>query len=136
MNVLRTRGIDHTITCLLTLHRQVQSRFVKMLSLGHPAYQPFQQYQQMYVKQGASTNKQLFGFQLRQIHGCSTAVAMTLMDRYGTTANFMHELHKMGPLRAEVRATLTSNSSSSSIDYCFHHCIHVSALMCISMCTL
>jgi hypothetical protein len=71
-------------------------------------YQPFPQFQQMYMKQGASTNKQLFGFQLRQIHGCSTAVAMTLMEIYGTTANFMHELHKMGPLRAEVITTTTS----------------------------
>ncbi len=73
-----------------------------------PMYQPFPQFQQMYMKQGASTNKQLFGFQLRQIHGCSTAVAMTLMEIYGTTANFMHELHKMGPLRAEVITTTTS----------------------------
>lgn len=104
MNVLRTRGIDHTITCLLTMHRQVQRRFIKALPSCR-MYQPFPQFQQMYMKQGASTNKQLFGFQLRQIHGCSTAVAMTLMEIYGTTANFMHELHKMGPLRAEVITT-------------------------------
>ena len=56
----------------------------------------------MYGKKSASTFRQLFGHQLRQIHGCSTAIAATLIDRFGTTARFMQEIDCMGQVRAEV----------------------------------
>ena len=77
MHVIRTRSIDHTIVCLQSMHRQVKARFEKnrMKNLSRltstefdvALYQPFHQFQQLYGKKGAATNKQLFGHQLRQV---------------------------------------------------------------------
>ena len=86
MHVVRTRSIDHTISCLQGIHRQVKARFERH---HHPRnvstnynycssnnnnssesiklYQPFSQFQLLYEKKGAATNKQLFGHQLRQV---------------------------------------------------------------------
>lgn len=65
-------------------------------------YQSFSEFQSFYGKKAASTNRQLFGHQLRQIQGCSTGAALALMSKYGTTANFMDSLKLMGPTKAEV----------------------------------
>jgi hypothetical protein len=70
-------------------------------------YQPFKEFQSMYRKKAAlGTMRQLFGHQLRQVQGCSTSVAATLMNKYGTTARFMQELDYMGMAKAEVRRML------------------------------
>jgi hypothetical protein len=82
-------------------NRQVENRF-RRLHAANSTYQPFKEFQSMYGKKSASTVGQLFGHQLRQIQGCSTSVAVTLMDRYGTTARFMAELEALGQAKAEV----------------------------------
>ncbi len=63
---------------------KTQSRSVEPL-----LFQKFSDFQSLYGKKNASTYKQLFGHQLRQVHGCSTSAANALMDRFGTTASFM-----------------------------------------------
>jgi hypothetical protein len=65
-------------------------------------YQSYADFQATYSKKGASTNGQLFGHQLRQVHGCSTSAAATLMDKYGTTVRFMDEMARLGQFKAEV----------------------------------
>jgi hypothetical protein len=82
-------------------YRQVENRF-RRLHAANSTYQPFKEFQSMYGKKSAATVGQLFGHQLRQIQGCSTSVAVTLMDRYGTTAKFMAELEALGQAKAEV----------------------------------
>lgn len=169
MHVVRTRSIDHTITCLKSIHRQVKARFERNthtynhhLLIDHrnyntstssnatvdsiKLYQPFSQFQVLYEKKGAATNKQLFGHQLRQVNnnndiiylwlilyivlsyiliylysiaiiynnnihllqiqGVSVSVALALMDKFGTTSNFMQALLAMGEVQAEVILTV------------------------------
>lgn len=103
MHVLRTRSMDHTITCLQNLHKQVERRFQQQLAAGDHHYQTFGEFQSLYGKKAAATNRQLFGHQLRQIQGCSTSVALTLMNKYGTTARFMDELKILGWTKAQVK---------------------------------
>jgi hypothetical protein len=80
----------------------VERRFQREHSDGS-VYQPFKEFQAMYRKKAAlGTMRQLFGHQLRQVQGCSTAIAATLMNRYGTTARFMQELDYLGAAKAEV----------------------------------
>jgi len=103
MHVLRTRSMDHTITCLQNLHKQVERRFQQQQrAAGEHHYQTFAEFQSLYGKKAAATNRQLFGHQLRQIQGCSTSVALTLMNKYGTTARFMDELKLLGWTKAQV----------------------------------
>lgn len=94
------------------MRRQVERRFRREHSAGSSSsasscrYQLYAEFQSMYGKKCASTHRQLFGHQLRQISGCSTAVAVTLMNRFGTTARFMDELAGMGQAKAVVRTAL------------------------------
>eukprot|EP01038_Epipyxis_sp_PR26KG_P008689 gene8689-11740_t len=55
-------------------------------------YQPFFEFQRLWGKQSASTNRQLFGYTLRQIPHCSKAASVTLMNKYHTFGNFIHSL--------------------------------------------
>ena len=80
----------------------MERRFQKQLAEGTHQYQTFGEFQSMYSKKAAATNRQLFGHQLRQIQGCSTSVALTLMNKYGTTARFMDELKTLGWTKAQV----------------------------------
>jgi len=115
MNVLRTRGMDHTISCLQHLHRQVEKRFERR-NPETATYQPFQQFQTMYGKKAAATNRQLFGHMLRQISGCSVPTALALMNEYGTTARFIQELRKLGADRAQhVIANMIKDGTSQRI---------------------
>ena len=102
MHVLRTRGMDHTISQLQGLHQQVSRRFYAGRCATHPRYQSFTEFQTLYSKRAAGTNKQLFGYQLRQVQGCGPPAALALMERFGTVANFMAALREMGKARTEV----------------------------------
>lgn len=66
-------------------------------------HQSYQAFQATWGKRSASTYGQLFGYALRQIPGCSKAVAVTLMIKYGTINNFMESLSSMNKKEAEVK---------------------------------
>ena len=83
-----------------------------------PTYQSFAEFQSLYGKKVAGTNKQLFGHQLRQVQGCSTAVAQALMQRYHTTARFIDEMQLLGTTNAEVsKHSLLLASEGDHINY-------------------
>ena len=77
-------------------------------------YQSFAEFQSIYGKKAAATNRQLFGHQLRQIQGCSTSAALMLMNKYGTTARFMDELKLMGPEKAQVKEIRTHSHTKTT----------------------
>ena len=82
----------------------MEARFHRQYTQNPEAvsYQSYSEFQNLYGKKNASTQRQLFGHQLRQIHGCSTSIAVTLMNKYHTTARFMEELKILGEYKAEV----------------------------------
>lgn len=109
IHVTRTRGMDHTISLLQYLHKQIETRFYSKLltfrtsptpSTSPLLYQTYANYQILYGKKSASTLQELFGYQLRQINGCSANSSTAIMTRFQTTANFMNFLHFTDPFRA------------------------------------
>jgi ERCC4-type nuclease len=91
-HVVNTRGLDHTATHLLCLHRLVQQRFFSSFS------SPFLQNQRTLSefqanssrKQRLETMSDLLVTQLRQLPGCSTSAAEAISKRFGGTMSNLH----------------------------------------------
>mmetsp|Transcript_11819 Transcript_11819/g.17744 ORF Transcript_11819/g.17744 Transcript_11819/m.17744 type:complete len:188 (-) Transcript_11819:110-673(-) len=100
MHVIRTEDLSHTVTSLQALHWQVVRRFQsgdcgdRLQLLGS--------FQRTWTKRPASSAREVFGAQLRQIRGCSVAASLAIMNRFGTTAGFVAALRGMERLAAEV----------------------------------
>jgi len=134
LNVMRTRNMEHSISCLHNMHRQVEARFRKLNPNPHirhlyqadncssasssasastsiststyaptpvPQYQTFLQYQSLYGKKGARTNRQLFGRQLMQIQGCSACIGTVITHRFPTLALFVAHMRSAGANETE-----------------------------------
>jgi hypothetical protein len=91
--------------------RQVEKRFKDQYesqkannSFQHPSrmYRLLSDFQFLFSKKPASTFKDLFGYQLRQINGVSVSTANALMNKFGTTAKFMQYLRSTDRVNAEV----------------------------------
>jgi ERCC4-type nuclease len=101
--VVRTRGLDHTVSLLSTLHRRNQSQF----SQAHRnrqlyTFMSLQKYQQLYGKRSANTTGELLMYQLKQIPGCSTATALALHKKFETFAKMMQWMNRTPPQDAVV----------------------------------
>mmetsp|Transcript_11818 Transcript_11818/g.17742 ORF Transcript_11818/g.17742 Transcript_11818/m.17742 type:complete len:141 (-) Transcript_11818:196-618(-) len=112
MHVIRTEDLSHTVTSLQALHWQVVRRFQsgdcgdRLQLLGS--------FQRTWTKRPASSAREVFGAQLRQIRGCSVAASLAIMNRFGTTAGFVAALRGMERLAAEkLLAELQKEGKSS-----------------------
>ncbi len=81
---------------------------VRRFKLGQcgETFQTFPNYQKLWGKRSATTYRQQFGHQVRQVLGCSKFVALALMKEFGTTSNFVQQLEMMGRSTAIVSAEL------------------------------
>lgn len=131
IHIVRTRNMDHSIAFLRTLFRQVSHDFAEQLRpspVAAPAaiFLSLRRYQELYRARSADNLSELFGQQLRQIHGCGASAAHAIVSRYGTLAHFVWHLRSIGRLNAQVsEATatrlerfLTSVSYSASWKIC------------------
>lgn len=107
IHVVRTRNMDHSIAFLRTLFRQVSHDFAEQLR-PLPAAAPvaffmsLRRYQELYRARSADNLSELFGQQLRQIHGCGASAAHAIVSRYGTLAHFVWHMRSIGRLNAQV----------------------------------
>jgi hypothetical protein len=81
-----------------------ESSLSSPLAVTPPQYCSYDDFQEFYCKKSASTFRELFGFQLRQIHGCSGSTVNTLMKKFGTTASFMKYLRSNDRTAVEVNS--------------------------------
>jgi hypothetical protein len=63
-------------------------------------FMSFKQYQERYRARSADNLSELFGQQLRQIHGCGASTAHAIVCRYGTLAHFVWHLRSIGRINA------------------------------------
>lgn len=68
-------------------------------------FMSFKQYQERYRARSADNLSELFGQQLRQIHGCGASTAHAIVCRYGTLAHFVWHLRSIGRINALVSDT-------------------------------
>jgi hypothetical protein len=76
-------------------------------------YQRLSDFKQLYTKKTAHNYSQLFGHQLRQIHGCSPSVATAMMTRFGTTVGLFRYLEQTPRSAAEVGNVKTERRMQS-----------------------
>jgi crossover junction endonuclease MUS81 len=94
LQVLRTRGLDHTAAVLYSIHRRVTDRFQRGVccysDLDVPQtprqYMRLSEYQRRGRKKSVSTVGEAFALQMRAIPGCSRAAATALAGRFHTYA--------------------------------------------------
>eukprot|EP01036_Dinobryon_divergens_P026834 gene26834-35526_t len=58
-------------------------------------------FQESFGKKAASTCREVFGAQLRQVRGCSVPMSLALMNEFGTAANFVEQMKDMDRKQAE-----------------------------------
>jgi hypothetical protein len=97
--VVRTRGLDHTITFLQTVHSQVCRRFYG--SQCGPLYLPNYEFQKRWGKKTITTVGQAFSLLLREIPGVSAAAASALSEKYRTIANMDRSLSVLSTKEAQ-----------------------------------
>lgn len=107
VHIVRTRNMDHSIAFLRTLFRQVSHYFAEQLrptSVLAPAvsFMSLRRFQELYRARSADNLSELFGQQLRQIHGCGASAAHAIVSRYGTLAHFVWHMRSIGRLNAQV----------------------------------
>lgn len=80
--------------------RQVVRRFKK--GACGDQFQTFPNFQKLWGKKTAGNYRQLFGYQLRQIQGCSKYVALPIINRFGSTHNFVKQMEILGKVQGTV----------------------------------
>ena len=118
MQVIRTRGIDHTITFLSKMHQIVKKNFItdnNDRSENKKEYVKYQVFHENNSKKKVKVVGDLFAYQLKQIPGCSSATAKIIQHRYGTIRNLIEELKIRGYSRVLEEVSLLEKSKQMKI---------------------
>jgi ERCC4-type nuclease len=87
MHVIRTRGIDHTVSTLCAMFNRISHRF-RRGKCGTKFFK-FEDFQKRCGKKQVENTGELFARMMKQVPGCSSASALALQDRFGTFANIL-----------------------------------------------
>jgi len=131
LQVIRTRGIDHTISFLSKMHRVVTKNFINTnantnsnTNSSRQSKEEVRGYTRLDVFHDENGKKKvkvvgdLFAYQLKQIPGCSAASAKAVQMRFGTIRNMIEECQRRSSSSVIHEVSLLekcySNSSSNS----------------------
>lgn len=93
LQLIRTRNIDHTIAVLQALHKQISSRARRGQSARSDgavvSMQDFKAHSSKFTPSKVGT---IFGYQLRQLNGCSASAVPAIIDKYPTFASLANRL--------------------------------------------
>lgn len=93
LQLVRTRNIDHTIAFLKALHKQVGSRARRAGAARNAgAAISMQDFKERSSKFTPSKVGTIFGYQLRQLIGCSAPAVPAVVDKYPTFAALTNRL--------------------------------------------
>ena len=127
LQVVRTRGIDHTISFLSKMHRIVTKNFINTntnTNTNRQSKEEMRGYTRLDVFHDENGKKKvkvvgdLFAYQLKQIPGCSAASAKAIQMRFGTIRSMIEECQRRSPSSVIHEVSLLekcySNSNSNS----------------------
>ena len=118
MQVIRTRGIDHTISFLAKMHHIVKKNFITSSSDSHSniEYTKYQTFHESNSKKKIKVVGDIFAYQLKQIQGCSSSTAKAIQNRFGTIRNLIEELKQRGYSNVlEEISMLTKSNTQTKI---------------------
>jgi ERCC4-type nuclease len=118
MQVIRTRGIDHTISFLAKMHQIVKKNFITSSSDSHSniEYTKYQAFHESNSKKKIKVVGDIFAYQLKQIQGCSSSTAKAIQNRFGTIRNLIEELKQRGYSNVlEEISMLTKSNTQTKI---------------------
>ena len=123
LHVLRTRGIDHTISTLRANHCRIARRFAQG-RCGY-SFQSFEAFQKRCGKKQVETVGELFCYAMRQLPLCAGSGAFALQQRFGTFANLLEYIDQTDPAVAQVPILFIILQAALYLITRLHDCIYL-----------